>query len=115
MKILQTIIFLAMILCTLQIVTGIWWLEYKKERNVTMKNILIVNCMEMLSVIGHMFLTLLVSSLFLMEKISYVLSNFFLIATIFLFLVSKVLYKLFYKDIKQCFEEKEIRRKQINK
>lgn len=73
MKILQTIIFLAMILCTLQIVTGIWWLEYKKERNVTMKNILIVNCMEMLSVIGHMFLTLLVSSLFLMEKISYVL------------------------------------------
>ena len=105
MKILQAIIFLAIIILTTAVVRRIWWIEYKR------KNIILSNFIEIATVIGHVIFILILSAMFMMEKTKGIIIHFFWIAIIGIYLFSKVLYKLFYRNINQYFEEKRRKKK----
>ena len=62
MKILQAIIFLAIIILTTAVVRRIWWIEYKR------KNIILSNFIEIATVIGHVIFILILSAIFILSS-----------------------------------------------
>ncbi len=109
MKILHTITFLVIIILTTAVIRRIWWIEYKKRNNI--KCIIFSNFIEIATVIGHVIFILLLSAMFMMENTKGIIIHFFWIAIIGIYLFSKVLYKLFYRNINQYFEEKRRKKK----